>query len=172
MKTIRQALLALLGLLGSISAPAEVSVSEARLKAGFIANFIQFVSWPQTPAPLYLCSFGSDRVGELLEYLAYTSPRGAMLAIRRVRTVTELNGCHAVYVPAEYGGVLSAVVAATAGRPVLIVSDLDGGAPLGAMLSLVTVGDGRLGFDANLTAARAAGLVMNSRLMQLARRVY
>ncbi|MDP2826856.1 MAG: YfiR family protein [Sulfuritalea sp.] len=172
MKAIRQVLLGVLCLLGSVAVPAEESVSEARLKAGFIANFLEFVSWPKTPAPLYLCSFGSDRLGELLENLADTSRRGATLAIRRVRAVSELNGCHAVYVPAEHGSVLSAVVAATAGRPVLIMSDLDGGAPLGAMLSIVTAGGGRLGFDANLTAARAAGLAMNSRLLQLARRVY
>ncbi|MCK9389871.1 MAG: YfiR family protein, partial [Sulfuritalea sp.] len=70
------------------------------------------------------------------------------------------------------GGLLPAVVVVTADRPVLIIADLDGGAPLGAMLSLVTVGGDRLGFDANLTAARAAGLSLNARLLQLARRVY
>lgn len=172
MKTMRQAFLAALCLLGSAVAPAEVSVSEARLKAGFIANFIQFVSWPQTPTPLYFCSFGSDRIGEMFDHLADISRRGAQLAIRRVKAVTELKACHVVYVPAEQGQVLAAVVDITAGRPVLIISDLEGGAPLGAMLSLVTRGDGRMGFDANLSAARAAGLAMNSRLLQLARRVY
>ncbi|MDP1610605.1 MAG: YfiR family protein [Sulfuritalea sp.] len=172
MKTVRQAFLAVLCLLGSTATAAEVSVSEARLKAGFIANFIQFVSWPQMPTPLYLCSFGADRVGELFEHLADISRRGVQMEIRRVKVVTELKDCHAVYVPAEQGSMLAAVVDATAGRPVLIISDLEGGAPLGATLSLVTRADGRLGFDANLSVARSAGLAMNSRLLQLARRVY
>lgn len=172
MKAVRHVLLAVLCLLGSAGVPAAESVSEARLKAGFIVNFMQFVNWPRKTVPLYLCSFGSDRSEELLENLADTSRQGRVQAIRRVKTVSEINGCDAVYVPAELGSVLPAVLAATAGRPVLIMTDLEGGAALGAMLGLVAVGGGRLGFDANLTAARAAGLSMNARLLQLARRVY
>jgi hypothetical protein len=64
------------------------------------------------------------------------------------------------------------LLAAAAGQSLLIVTEFDSGAPLGAALSLVTTGGGRLGFDVNLTAARAVGLDFNARLLQLARRVY
>lgn len=172
MKVFRHALLAVFCLLDSAGVPAEEAVSEARLKAGFIANFIQFVRWPRNPVPLVLCSLGTDGSPELREELGGISARNPALVVLWVRSVSALDGCHAVYVTAEQGGELPAVVAATAGRPVLVIADLDGGAPLGAMLSLVTRGDGQLGFDANLSAARGAGLAMNSRLLQLARRVY
>jgi len=172
MKVYWHALLAVLCLLDSAGVPAEESVSEAKLKAGFIVNFIQFVRWPRNPMPLVLCGLGTDRSRELREELGSISTRNPALVVLWVRSVSALDGCHAVYVTAEQGGELPAVVAATAGRPVLVIADLDGGAPLGAMLSLVRRGDGQLGFDANLGAVHAAGLGMNSRLLQLARRVY
>lgn len=172
MKVFWHTLLALLCLVDSAGVQAEESVSEARLKAGFIANFIQFVRWPHPPVPLVLCSLGTERSRELREEFAGISARYPALVMRWVRAASALDGCHAVYVTAEQGSELPAVLAATAGRPVLVIADLDGGAPLGAMLSLVSVGGDRLGFDANLSAARAAGLSMNARLLQLARRVY
>jgi len=172
MKAIFSPLLAVLGLLGAVAVAADDSASEARLKAGFIANFLLFVKWPQDPASLVLCSPGAERSREMLDELARISGPKRALTIRRVRSANALDGCHVVFVAAEQGAALPAVVEAAAGRPVLVIADLDGGAPLGAMLSLVTVGGDRLGFDANLTTARAAGLSLNARLLQLARRVY
>jgi len=172
MKIFLHTLLAVLCLLDPAGVTAEESVSEARLKAGFIANFIQFVRWPRNPVTLVLCGLGTDRSRELREELGGISARYPALVVRWVRALSALDGCHAVFVAAEQGSELPAVLAFTAGRSVLVIADLDGGAPLGAMLSLVSVGGDRLAFDANLTAARAAGLSMNARLLQLARRVY
>ena len=171
--TFRVALLALLSLVVPVAAPAAETYSEARLKAGFIANFLQFVVWPKNSSSLTLCSFGPDRNGDMLEHLAdMAGGRGPMLGIRPVRTLSELGGCNAVFVGREEGSLLAGVVGTLAGRPVLIIADIEGGASLGATLSLVAIGGGRLGFDVNMTAAHAAGLQMNTRLLKLARRVH
>lgn len=147
-------------------------VSEHRLKAGFLANFMQFVRWPGGPIDLTLCAFGKDNGGDAIDLLRTSSPRTAPLKLRRIHGTDELAACQAVFVDSAHGHQLRPLLEASQGRPILVITEFDGGAPLGAMLSLVPTGAGRLGFDVNLTAAQAAGLSINVRLLQLARRVY
>lgn len=159
-------------LLASSLVQAGEVVSEARLKAGFLANFMQFVRWPASPASLALCGFGADDGGDAIDLLRKSELRGVSLTLRRLRGVEDIAGCQAVFIDAAHAGRLSPMLDASRGRPILIITEFDGGAPLGAMISLVPTGAGRLGFDVNLTAAQAAGLSINTRLLQLARRVY
>ncbi len=147
-------------------------VSEQRLKAGFLANFMQFVRWPDNPNGLTLCGFGTDNGGDPIDLLRTANLRTAPLKLRRIHGTDELAACQAVFVDSAQGHHLRPLLEASQGRPILVITGFDGGAPLGAMLSLVPTGAGRLGFDVNLTAAQAVGLSINVRLLQLARRVY
>ncbi len=147
-------------------------VAEPKLKSGFIANFVQFVKWPGNPARTVVCGYGADRDGDALDHLKSSVARDLSLQVRRIRSAQEINHCQAVFLEAAQMGLLPSMIEASSGRPILIITDFEGGAPLGATLSFVSAGGGRLGFDVNLTAAQAAGLTINSRLLQLARRVY
>lgn len=151
-------------------------LSEGRATAAFIVNFIQFVRWPQQTAPLQLCVIGPEHVGDVLEALADLNREKSALAIRRLRfsgeTPGEIKGCHALFVPAAARNSLGQLLKQTQGKPVLVISDIAGAAALGVALGLVPVNGNRLSFDANFTAAREAGLILNARLLQLARRVY
>lgn len=148
-------------------------VAESKLKAGFIANFLQFVRWPGNPArPTVVCGVGAERNGDALDHLQESIARDSLPRVKRIRSLHEISGCQAVFLEAGQVGLLPPLVEANAGRPVLIITDFEGGAPLGATLSFVATGGGRLGFDINHAAAQAAGLSINTRLLQLARRVY
>lgn len=161
-------------LLSANLAHAGEAVSEARLKAGFLANFMQFVRWPGNPASLTLCGFGVDNGGDAIDLLRKSDLRTMSLKLRRIRSVEEADDCQAVFIDTPHGSQLLPLldVSVSRNRPILLITEFDGGAPLGATLSLVSTGAGRLGFDVNLTAAQAAGLSINTRLLQLARRVY
>lgn len=148
------------------------STPETRLKAGFISNFLQFTQWPGNPAAISVCGLGSGGGDDPLEHLAGRAMGTLRIAIVRVSGNRRFDDCNAVYLRAEDTEILPRVLAATAGRPVLVISDFEGGVPLGATLSLVMSSSGRLGFDVNVTAARTAGLSLNTRLVQLARRVF
>ena len=152
------------------------SLSEARVTAAFIVNFIQFVRWPQQITPLQLCVVGPEHVGDVLEALSNLNREKSALAIRRLRfsgeTSVEIKGCHALFIPAVARSSLAQILKQTQGKPVLVISDITGAAALGVALGLVPVSGNRLSFDANFTAAREAGLILNARLLQLARRVY
>lgn len=146
--------------------------TESRIKAGFVANFIQFTTWPGNPQSITLCGIGRELQGDVLSRAGSASTRGQTMTIRRLYGVAGIDDCQAVFLDAGQAQILPSVLAATAGKPILVIADFDGGAPLGAALSLVSAGAGRLGFDANLVAAKAAGLSLSTRLLLLARRVY
>jgi hypothetical protein len=147
-------------------------VAEPKLKAGFIANFVQFVKWPGNPARPVVCGFGAERDGDALHHLQEFIAQDSLPQVKRIRKVQDISGCQAVFLEAGQAGLLPTQIEASAARPVLIITDFEGGTPLGATISFVATGGGRLGFDLSHSAAQAAGLIINTRLMQLARRVY
>lgn len=146
--------------------------TEDRLKAGFVGNFIQFTRWPGKPGNIVVCGLNAKPDGDPLAQLAGAERSRLMLIVRRVKSVAEVHGCQAFFLDSANAVRLPALLAAAGGQSLLIITEFEGGAPLGASLSLVATGGGRLGFDVNLTAARAVGLDFNARLLQLARRVY
>jgi hypothetical protein len=157
-----------------VPAAAGESAAEVRLKAGFVANFLQFTTWSDSPARITACGLGPGRAGDTLDHLAKVAKALPEVSIRRLRSQEGLAGCHVLFLGEEQSQALPGILsAASASRlPLLVVTDFESGAPLGATISLVATGGGRQGFDVNLTAARNAGLVMSTRLLQLARRVY
>jgi hypothetical protein len=146
--------------------------TEDRLKAGFVGNFIQFTRWPGKPDSIVVCGFDARPDDDPLAQLNGAEHHRSMLTVRRVKSVAEVRGCQAFFLDSANAARLPDLLAVAAGQALLIITEFEGGAPLGAALSLVATGGGRLGFDVNLTAARAVGLDFNARLLQLARRVY
>lgn len=154
------------------SGPAtSAEVAEERLKAGFLRNFIEFATWPGERHVLTVCLLGQRHPGAAFDALnGYRLSKSALAVWGR--RLNEFEDCDVIYVPAWERGRLEEVLEHVRGKPVLVVADIEAAVQLGATLSLHYVADGRLGFDANLSAAKAAGLGLSSRLLQLARRVY
>lgn len=155
----------------SAAIPAQ-AVGEGALRAAFLFNFAQFVSWPQEGGELRICAHAGDDLGAALDSLAGRKLRRMAVAVDRTQSLADLRRCHVIYVSAKAGDGLLKVIEATRGQPVLVVAEVAGAAQLGAGLGLFDTRDGRLGFDANFGAMREAGLHPSSRLLQLARRVF
>lgn len=152
--------------------PASEEDENAELKAAFLRNFIEFAYWPQDVARLGFCTVGEDNLGRALDEWPRLRIRGMQIEVRRHLADAALGGCHVIYVSAAAAKQLGATIAATRGRPVLVVADLEGAAQLGASLSLHETPAGRLAFDVNLSAAKSVGMRLDSRLIRLARRVH
>lgn len=162
----------IIAFLPGMFAVASETWGEERLKAGFIGNFVQFTRWPGSPARISICGLEAHQDADPLAHLGSADRNSLAVVVRRVKSVHDLNGCQVFYLDSSNAARLPNLLVAAGKRPVLVITEFDGGVPLGAALSLVFTGGGRLGFDVNLTAARAAGLDINARLLQLARRVY
>jgi hypothetical protein len=165
-------LLSLLSQLCFAQTAAVDSLSEYRLKAAFLYNFITFTEWPTgTGNTLNLCVYGPDPFGEDLDRLQGKNVAGRSLAVQRTNSVNGLGNCQIVFITRPMIDNLSRVLDDLNGKPVLTVADSPGAARQGVAINMGTE-QNKVNFTANLSAARANGLNLSSKLLRLAKEVY
>jgi hypothetical protein len=171
---MRRLLVHLVCLLGLFAGPLGAQAQETpeyRLKAAFLYNFALFTEWPADVAgPLTLCVVGTDPFGAELDGLQGKVVGARSLAVQRKGGGQSVADCQLVFVPAPAIGGLPRLLEQIKGRPVLVVADSPGALQQGAALNMA-VANNRVTFEANLRAARAAGLTLSSRLLRLATEV-
>ena len=87
--------------------------------------------------------------------------------MQRISSVSALDDCQIVFITRSMIGNLARVLDRVDGLPVLTVADSPGAMESGVMLNMDS-SSGRIGFSANLAAARRNGLVLRSKLLNLA----
>lgn len=159
-------------LAGSAAALAVESVPEFELKAAFLYNFALFTEWPGKPGEtLTLCLFGKDRFGEAVHGIEGKPVKNAPIRIRRPASLSELRGCHMLFIADSEMHRLGKILEAIRGAPVLTVTDSEGAGRAGAMINLMLVGQ-RVTFEINTSAVQDAGLSISSKLLRLAYALY
>ncbi len=145
--------------------------SEYQVKAVFLFNFSQFVSWPaaafrSADAPLVIGVLGDDPFGGQLDaVVAGERVGGRPLLVRRYRDVSEIKDCQILFIDRSEAQRLRNIVAALRGRSILTVSDIEGASGSGVMIDLVLEGD-HVHMRINVAAARASGLALSSQLLR------
>lgn len=141
------------------------------MKAVFLFNFSQFVSWPpqafvSASAPIVIAVLGRDRFGPDLDaVVSGERVNGHSLVVRRYDHVSEVDGCHILFIDRSETDQLPQILLALRGRDILTVSDIDGSAQTGVMINLVTR-DSHIHMQINVAAARAGGLTISSQLLR------
>ncbi|WP_235398970.1 YfiR family protein [Sphingomonas sp. SRS2] len=142
---------------------------EQAIKASYITKFAPFVEWPAaafaSPAsPFTICVAGRDAFGPVLEEVARAQKvRGRPMQIRRIGESPPAGGCHILLVGA---GPSDTMLNHVAGQPVLTITDKSAGID-GGMIRFVRQA-GRVRFEIDNGAARAAHLSISSKLLGLA----
>jgi hypothetical protein len=163
------ALIALLSLV--TPAGAQQPSLEYDVKAAFVLNFVRYVEWPPThrSAPLRLCVLQGNPFGTRLESVVSGEQwQGGPIEVRVVADVRRDSECHLLYVPQAVQARFVASQSAIAGQPVLTVGEDAAFLDRGGMIRLF-VEEKRVRFSINQKAAEAAGLLISSRLLRLAR---
>lgn len=144
---------------------------EYRLKAAFVYNFVLFTEWPaETGAALNLCVYGNDPFGKEIDGLQGKVAAGRSIAVHRVATGETLKPCQIVFISATAMDGVARLLDGLRGQPVLTVADSPGAMRRGVALNM-NVAQGKVSFEANLQAARGAGLALSSKLLRLATEV-
>jgi hypothetical protein len=144
---------------------------EYRLKAAFIYNFAIYTEWPaELGRTLTVCIDGPDPFGKDIDALQGKAAGGRSIAVLRKAAGDSLAGCQIVYIAPAAIASLPRVLEAVRGSPVLTVADSPGSARLGVALNMAVAAN-RITFEANLAAARGAGLNLSSKLLHLATEV-
>jgi hypothetical protein len=153
--------------------PVEAEPSEYQVKAVFLYNFSHFVAWPARESstvirPFTICVLGADPFEQNLdeavrgEHVAERS-----LLVRRIREPSEAVDCEILFIARSEGNDLDKVLTAVAHRTVLTVSELEGAAQRGVMIQFVNENN-KIRLRINDDSARAAGLIVSSKLLRLA----
>jgi hypothetical protein len=169
-------LLGALWLLGALGwqADAAETYSEDAVKAAFLYRFTGYVDWPPQAlaAPQFTIAVldADGVVTELQRSLQNRAVQNRPAQVRAIRSIRELDGAQMLYVGASHKDELRHMVAEVAGRPVLVVTNEDGGLEAGSSVNFLLV-DQRVRFEISLDAAQSAGLKVASELLAVAIRV-
>jgi hypothetical protein len=146
---------------------------EYQVKAALLFKFSRFVCWPpqafiSASTPIVIAVLGRDPFGSDLDTIVSGEYVGGHpLIVRRYHDVSEVDGCHILFIDRSAAARLSEILQALRGRSVLTVSDIDGCAQSGVMIDLVTQ-DNHIRMQVNVAAARAIGLTISSRVLRCA----
>jgi len=149
------------------------AASEYQIKAVFLFNFTHFVEWPAqaftTPnEPFVIGILGEDPFGARLEDVIRNERVGEHpLIVRRFRKPDEIGDCQILFMDRAESANLGQVAASLDHRGILTVSELEASADHGAMIQFATENN-HIRLRINADAARAAGLVISSKLLHLA----
>lgn len=166
----RPFLLLLIGAAMLLASPAHAErVAEAALREAIVVKLLMFVDWPEAPRgeqELRLCEMAG----------AIRGANGRMVRNRRLKVVEinrdlgELHRCDVFFADADSPRLVPAVAAVERKTALLVIAEGEQTIQQGATIALSRAG-GRMVFDVNLAAARAASLTISSKLLRLARHV-
>jgi hypothetical protein len=144
---------------------------EYQVKAVFLFNFAEFVDWPPSAfpspqSPLIIGVLGDDPFGPYLdEAVQNERVNDRPLVIHRYRRVEDIAECHILFIGLRQPEQIQDAISGLKGRSILTVGDADGFSKLGGMIRFV-VENSRIRLRINLTAAKAAGLTISSKLLR------
>lgn len=148
-------------------------VAGPSLKAAYIYRFALFTEWPAgtlpETGPLTMCVVGDPDVRDALE----RAVRGVTVADRTVAVTFDRRGapsspCQVLYVSAVSSAQAARLVAGVNEERVLTISDLAGFNRIGGIAEFFYEA-GQLRFAIEPEAVKQSGLLLSSRLLQLAR---
>jgi hypothetical protein len=155
-------------------ANAAESYSEDAVQAEFLYRFTGYVDWPSQAAsdPQFtIAVLDADRVAaELGRLLQNRQIQNHPAQVRSIRNLRELNGAQMLYIGGSHRDDLRHLISAVAGRPVLVVTNEDGGLDAGSSVNFLLI-DRRVRFEISLDAAQGSGLRVASELLAVAIRV-
>lgn len=156
------------------SAQAAEAYSAQAVKAEFLYRFAGYVEWPAdlpADAPFTIAVAGANGVfTELLHLVPGRTIQNHPVEIRSVSAVADLERVQILYLPPHVRGSARALLAAAIGRPILIVSDQEGGLASGSTVNFVQA-ERHVSFEISLSAAERSRLKINSGLLSVAARV-
>ncbi len=157
--------------------PARADVSEYAVKAAYLYNFANFVTWPpgvfsSSGAPLVIGVVGDDPFGDSLDKAVNgKSAGGHALKVKRYSSLESsgaaaLKKCQILFICYSEKDRVSSILSAVKGSAVLTVSEIEGFSYKGGILLFDMVGS-RISLVANTGAAKKAGLTISSKLLQI-----
>jgi hypothetical protein len=145
--------------------------NEYQVKAAFLFNFAKFVEWPanafsNTTTPFVIGVLGHDPFGSYLDDIVRGERvNNRPLTVQRYRQVGEIKDCQILFISRSESDHIDQIISSLKYRKILVVTDANGGNS-GVIIRFVNEGN-RIRFKIDVQAAKAANLVISSKLLRL-----
>jgi len=146
---------------------------EYQVKAAFLFNLAQFVTWPprvlgKADQPFVIGILGKDPFGRFLDETVKGEKVGTHpMVVRRYGDVQDIKNCQIVFIGQSEKGRLAQALEGLKGRSILTVGDFEGFAQGGGIVRFLT-DKGKVRLRINLRAAKNADLTISSRVLRVA----
>lgn len=144
--------------------------SQYDVQAVYLYDFAKFVRWPAggTGATLDICVAGRSAYADTLKkVVAGEQIDGHPLAVRAVLRPEQEAGCAILFIGSMMKDQAESLLAASAGKPMLTVSDMPGFLERGGMIQFLLV-DNRVRFAVDLRPVDRSGISLSSELLKVA----
>jgi hypothetical protein len=156
--------------------PASVAQNskETQLKAVLLFRLTQFVQWPEArfespESPIVIGILGRDPFGDALRIAVRgETAQNRPITLRQLDRTEEAKGCHIVFISQSEAGRVRQITTALAGNSVLTVSDMENFVRVGGGMVRFYNVENKVNLRINNETARAAGLILDSRLLRMA----
>jgi hypothetical protein len=145
--------------------------TENQVQAVFLFNFSRFVEWPAqafaaATDPFVIGIVGSDPFGARLdEAVRNEQIDGHPLTVRRFHSAADVENCQILFIDRSEMGRLGQILSALDHHNTLTVSQAEGAAQRGVMIQFANENN-RIKLRINVDSARAAGLIISSKLLR------
>jgi len=148
------------------------ALPEFRLKAAFIYNFIAYTEWPNgIGSDINLCVYGENSFGHEISALDGRNVNDHLIKIQNKNHIEDLLDCQVIFIADSVIENLPSILGSLDTKPILTIADSKNAANEGVALNM-GIAKNKIIFEANLKAARRAGLTLSARLLRLATKVY
>jgi hypothetical protein len=153
-----------------------VTGSEYNVKAGFIYNFANFVTWPQKsfandPGVLALCLVTDNPETDVLFKLDGVTVKGRKIKVMAYQDEGCLKESHILYFATQDKGTIQKILDRVKLRSILTIGEVDGFTRMGGIINFFTENN-RLRFKVNVDAAKRQGLKLSSQILLSAQIVH
>lgn len=169
----RSVIIGLMLLLGRGCAIAQTRMpNEAQVKSVFILYFAQFTTWPDSEfadplSPFIIGLLGNYEAEEFLrDVMKGERIAGHPIEVRRYNSIDHVESCHVLIINVKTQS-LDQELRKLEGKNILTVGDLPDFTKKGGMVRLYN-DNNKIRFEINVTAVKAANLVLSSKLLRLA----
>lgn len=152
--------------------PAKAESREYQIKAAFLVNFIQFVTWPTSAfvnedAPFHIGVLGNDPFGLALDQTVQgETVNHRKIVVQRVQHIEDCKDCQMIFVSRSEEKNLTAILAKLDSGPVLTVSETRNFAQRGGVINFYLEGN-KVRFEINPVAAQRDKLKISAQLLSL-----
>ena len=145
--------------------------NEHEVKSAFVHNFIRFVTWPEEEVSNNTIRLGivgrNEFVKTMKQNLSGQVVNGMEIKIIHYEPTDDLTDCNSLFIADDPTINPKEILKKVKGKPILTISETPDFCSIGGMINFKENGN-KYAFEINPSAARKEGLIISSKLLQLA----